>query len=258
MNEKNILEINSEFGFRHGDIGTHTSRTIMLEELGALLDNCSPDSKREDYIIAIIENNCLGKRTVATRKLSCQRLSELYGLDPEVILFRVMRQLWYIDQWGKPILAMLLALARDPLLLATVPPILRMHPGEELSRQQLVDSIRYTVGQRLSAATLDKVVRNTASSWTQSGHLNGRSRKFRKKITPTPANTVFALLLGYLGGKRGVSLFDSIWTQVLDSSAEELIALAADARRLGFLDMIRSGGVIEVAFSRFLGSNERW
>ena len=36
---------------------------------------------------AIIDQNCLGKQTVSTRKLTCQRLSELYGLDPSIPLF---------------------------------------------------------------------------------------------------------------------------------------------------------------------------
>ena len=54
---------------------------------------------------------------MATRKLSSQRLSELYALDPQVPPFRVMRRCWYADRDGQAILAMLLALARDPLLM---------------------------------------------------------------------------------------------------------------------------------------------
>lgn len=76
-------------GFRWGQKGTHTSRTIMLDELQAVLANCRPDAARDDYLLAIHDDNCLGKRTVATRKLSSQRLSELYALDPEVPLFDV-------------------------------------------------------------------------------------------------------------------------------------------------------------------------
>jgi hypothetical protein len=103
-------------GFRWGQRGTHTSRTIMLDELRAMLSNCRPDATRDSYLSAIQEDNCLGKRTSATRKLSSQRLSELYALDPEVPLFRVMRRCWYADRDGQAVLALLLALARDPLL----------------------------------------------------------------------------------------------------------------------------------------------
>jgi hypothetical protein len=244
-------------GFRWGDKGTHTSRTIMLEEIRAVFANCRPDAMRSEYLAAIHEDNCLGKRTAATRKLSSQRLSELYALDPDVALFRIMRRCWYVDRDGQPILAMLLALARDPLLRASAQPVLRMRPGEELARQQMTNAIARAVGSRLSESTLDKVVRNTASSWTQSGHLKGRGRKIRQAVRPTAVATAFALLLGYITGKRGTSLFESLWAQTLDVPVGELINLAMDARRLGFLDMSQSGGVVEVAFSRLLAPDER-
>lgn len=244
-------------GFRWGEKGTHTSRTIMLDELRAVLAHCRPDATRGDYLAAIHEENSLGKRTAATRKLSSQRLSELYALDPEVPLFWVMRRCWYADPAGQPVLAMLLALARDPLLRASAPPVLRMRPGEELARQQITDALNRAVGSRLSESTLDKVVRNAASSWTQSEHLKGRGRKVRQSITPTAATTAYALLLGHLAGGRGAALFETLWAQVLDAPAGELVHFAMDARRLGFLDMTQSGGVIDVAFSRLLAPGER-
>lgn len=244
-------------GFRWGKRGTHSSRTIMLDELRAVLANCSPDATRDSYLSAMQEDNCLGKRTVATRKLSSQRLSELYALDPAAPLFRVMRRCWYADREGQALLALLLALSRDPLLRVTAPPVLRMRPGEELARQQMTDALNRAVGSRLSESTLDKVVRNAASSWTQSGHLKGRGRKVRNRVTPTAANTAFALLLGFLAGTRGTALFETLWAHTLDASAGELMHLATDARRLGFIDMSQSGGVIDLSFSRLLIPDER-
>ncbi|AII57421.1 hypothetical protein X792_01190 [Dehalococcoides mccartyi CG1] len=244
-------------GYRWGQKGTHTSRTIMLKELRAVLGVCRPDARREDYLSAIREDNCLSKRTMATRQLSSQRLSELYALDPDVPLFRVMRLLWYTDQDSQALLAILLALARDPLLRATAKPILVMRPGEELARQRMTDALSQEVGSRFNKSILDKVVRNAASSWTQSGHLNGRGRKIRQTVTPTSTATTFALLLGFLGGTRGASLFETPWAQVLDASSSQLMDLAIDAKRLGFLDMNQSGGVIDLNFSRLLIREER-
>lgn len=63
----------------------------MLDELSTLLDSLSPDAGRPDYLTAIIENNALGKQTAATRKLTAQRLTELYALESSVPLFRVLR-----------------------------------------------------------------------------------------------------------------------------------------------------------------------
>lgn len=229
----------------------------MLEELTLLLDHCPPEASRSEYLAAIVSDNCLGKRTAATRKLSSQRLSELYALDSQVPLFRAMRRCWYADRSGRRLLALLLALARDPLLRLATDPILRMRPGEELARQRLTDALASGAGGRLSDETLDKVVRNAASSWTQSGHLRGRVRKTRQHVAPTPLSTAFAILLGHLVGARGTALFESPWAQVLDAQAAELINLAIDARRLGFLDMSQAGGVIDVSPSRLLARGER-
>ena len=59
-------------GFRFGLVGTHTSRTIMLAELSAVLDMVPPESSRSDYASAIIDLNCLGKATTSTRRLTNQ------------------------------------------------------------------------------------------------------------------------------------------------------------------------------------------
>lgn len=249
--------VSNSIGFRFGEKGTHTSRTIMLDELQAVLAACRPNATRDEYLIAIHEDNCLGKRTASTRKLSSQRLSELYALDPKVPLFRVMRRCWYSDSDGQPLLAILLALARDPLLRATAPPVLRMRPGEELARQQLTESISREVGNRLSDSTLDKVVRNASSSWTQSGHLKGRGRKVRQIVKSTAVTTAFAILLGHLAGTRGAALFETLWAKVLDAPPSELMNFAMDARRLGLLDMSQSGGLIEVSCARLLAPNGR-
>jgi hypothetical protein len=95
------------FGFRWGEKGTHTSRTIMLHELTLLFGGSPKDATKEQYVAAIENDNYLRKKTVATRRLSAQRLTELYGLDPELPLFRVMRVLWYADGQAHPLLAVL-------------------------------------------------------------------------------------------------------------------------------------------------------
>src|SRR5439155_10172109 len=100
-----------QFGFRSGEKGTHTSRTIMLNELSILLDGVAQKAGRADYLAAIIGNNALSKRTAATRVLTAQRLTELYALESNVPLFRVLRQFWQDDTPGRPLLAVLCALA---------------------------------------------------------------------------------------------------------------------------------------------------
>ena len=247
----------SVWGFRSGDRGTHTSRTMMLEELSNLLDATPGEATREDYADAVLEDNCLGKRTAATRKLSLQRLTELYGLDAKLILFRVLRDLWGRHEPSRPLLGLLLALARDPLLRTIAAAVIRTPPGHEFARQTMKDALSDAVGDRLNKATLDKVVRNASSSWTQSGHLQGRGRKTRQRVLPTPAATTYALLLGFAVGRRGQMLFETPWTAILDVGLDELIDLASDARRLGLIDLKQSGAIIDVSFPAMFTERER-
>ena len=228
----------------------------MLDELTTLLSAVPDSSPRATYIAAIVEDNVLGKSTVSTRKLSAQRLSELYILDPNAPLFRVLRRMWETDAAGRPLLALLCALARDPLLRATAPPVLALRPGEELSRQAMTDALRRHSGARFNDSTLDKVVRNASASWAQSGLLQGRVRKIRCLVRPSPVTTAYALVLGFLEGLRGARLFTTQWTKVLDVQEIELRFLAAEAKRIGLIDLKTAADVIEVGFAPILTPQE--
>lgn len=233
-------------GFRFGARGTHGSRTIMLRELAELLAAVPPEATRDNYTLAIVDENALGKPTYTTRAASRQRLTELYGLDPRLAIFRVLRHLWRIDRDGRPLLAVLAALARDPLLRSTASPVLALAPGEELVRSRFASVIRAAVGPRLNDAVLDKVARNAASSWAQAGHLEGRVRKIRRRLAPTPAAAAMALWLGQLEGRAGLSLLDSDWAAVLDAPGRALLPAALDARRLGLIHARVAGNVVEI------------
>ncbi len=245
------------WGFRSGNRGTHTSRTIMLEELSCLLHAVPRDAVREDYANAVLVHNCLGKRTASTRKSSFQRLSELYALDPRVKLFRIMRELWSRSENSRPLLALLLALVRDPLLRITASAVLRIPYGNEFTRQSMEELLSGAVGDRLNEATLNMVVTRASSSWTQSGHLRGSRQKIRQRVEATPAATMFALLISFAVGRRGQSVFETPWVVVLDMSPDELIDVAVDASRLGLLNFKQSGLMIDVSFPALFSDQER-
>jgi len=178
----------AKLGFRFGDKGTHSSRTLMPAELGSVLAAAPGPVDRAAYAAAIIEGNCLEKPTASTRRISNQRLAELYALDPFVVLFRVLWKLWEVDPLAqparppRPLLATLVALARDPLFMASATPVLSQPAGVEIQRAPIRDALHKLVGERMNDATLDKVVRNVSSSWTQSGHLQGRTFEFRQRV----------------------------------------------------------------------------
>lgn len=237
-------------GFRFGAKGTHTSRTIMLEELTRVLQATVPNARRADYATAIIEGNCLSKPTASTRRLSNQRLGELYGLDPTIPLFRVLRRLWDVGADGRSLLALLAAIARDPLLAATCPAIVALPANAELQRNALKGALQAAVGERLNDSTLEKVCRNAASTWAQSGHLEGRTFKKRRTVLPSPAAVAYAIYLAYAAGYRGAEVFSSAWLRVLDCDPSRARQLALDAKRLGLLDLRMAGDVVEFNLSR--------
>jgi len=247
----------SDWGFRFGERGTHTSRTIMLDELTLLLRAASRRASRDEYARAVVVENCLGKETASNRELTWRRLRELYGLDQKIQLFRIFRDLWLRDQYDHALLSLLLALARDPLLRATAPAVLDTPFGHEFARQQMKDALADVVGERFNSNTLDKVVRNAASSWTQSGHLKGRGRKTRQQVEVTPVTVAYAVLLGYATGRRGHLLFETPWCAVLDADAGRLIELAWAAKRIGLLDLKQSGSIIDVSFPAMLTRGAR-
>jgi len=218
----------------------------MLAELDELLAVVPHGAHREAYANAIIHENVLAKATAATRRWTYQRLRELYGLNPGLPLFRVFRHLWAADEAGRPLLALLCALARDPLLRATATAVLPLRSGAELVRGTLIDILREAVGSRLNDAVLDKVARNAASSWSQSGHLAGRMRKLRQRVSPTPGSMAMVLWLGVLEDLSGPSLLASRWSRVLDRAAPELLPVALEAKRLGLIRARLGNGVIEM------------
>lgn len=229
---------------------------MMVAELGALLATCGPDAEKEAYQHAIIQDNALGKATVSTRKLSAQRLTELYGLDRSIPIFRQLSRVWDFDPAGQPLSALLVALARDPLLRSTAASVLELPAGASFDRGAMAAALRKTVRERLNDSTLDKVVRNAASTWTQSGHLEGRTFKARRLVRPTAGPVIMALFLGYLQGIRGPGILNSFWCRVLDSTPDTLARIASTASMSGFIRFRMAGDVIEAGFPNFLTDKE--
>jgi hypothetical protein len=230
----------------------------MLAEISAVLAATPTGATRGEYEVAIVDRNCLEKATASTRRLSNQRLGELYGLDPSCRIFRALRQLWSRDESGRPLLALLVALARDPLLMASAPAILQVPVGAQLGREPVKAALREVVGPRLNDAVLDKVFRNVASSWAQAGHLEGRTFKFRRRVNATPGSAALALYLATAIGFRGSELLSSGWVATLDASPSAALSLALEAKRIGLIDLRTAGDVVELGFHRLERLASAW
>ena len=201
------------YGFVNSTAGTHGSRTIILAELRALLAARPASSTIEAYRVAVVDDNVLLKRTVTTRRESFRRLRELYALTPDTLLFYALRELWDADIEAQPLLALLCACARDALLRGTVELILTALPHASVTPEQLSAAVDDSFPSRYSSTTLANVGRHAASSWQQSGHLEGRLRKTRARAPSHPSSVAYALLLGYLCGVRGEGLFHTMWAR---------------------------------------------
>jgi hypothetical protein len=155
-----------------------------------------------------------------------------------------------IDTTGRPLLALLAAIARDPLLAATCPAIVFLAVSANFQRDGMKSALRAVVGNRLNASTLDKVCRNAASSWAQSGHIEGRTFKKRRTVLPSPQAVAYALYLAHSAGFRGAEIFSCAWLRLLDCDPSRARQLALDAKRIGLLDLRMARDVVELNLSR--------
>ena len=226
---------------------------MMLPELRMLLAACPPDADLETAIeSAVVDDNVLGKRTLTTRLASFRQLRELYALEPDILIFRALRDLWDSDQAARPLLAVLCATARDPILRARAKTILETPPGP-VTKEMLEQPFSGVPGS-LQRGVVPRIGRNVAGSWHQSGHLSGFAKSARRRACRPPA-LAYALFLGHLCGGRGELLFETLWCQLLDTPVHILQQQAVVASRNGWLEYRHAGGVTEITF-RYLEREE--
>ena len=244
-------------GFHDSGGSVHMARTMMLHELSILLDSVKDSSAEQlAYVEAIERQNCLGKRSHQTRMLTRRHLVQLYALSPNITLFRALRFFWQRDPEGRPLITLLCAYARDPLLRASASFVLKMSDGHVVSRETLEEHLDVTYPGRFSKATLTSTAQNLASTWTQAGHVIGRVNKTRTRAIATAGATAYALMIGFLKGERGESLFRTEYAGLLDCDVYRRIELAETASRKGWIVSKRIGKVIEVLFPNVLTPQE--
>lgn len=246
-----------QFGFKFTLGGAHISRTLMLKELMSVLDGVPFGTVSSTYREAILERNVLGKATGSTRHKSLRHLRELYGLDESTPIFRALRKLHTFDAASLPLLAVQVAWARDPLLRATTPPVLEASAGELVETRLLAHALEMTYPNQYSLLNREKIGRNASSSWTQSGHLRGRSVKIRQMIQPTAVSVAMALFLGDVGGYHGIEVFSNPWCRLLDLSFERAKAFGVEAHRAGLLNLRAVGEIVELSFPLLADCREK-
>ena len=193
----------------------------------------------------------MAKNTDSTRQKSLRHLRDLYAIDEVVPLFGLLRRLHGIDTTSLPLLAFLVAWVRDPLLRATTQPIQDAAEGDRIETISLAQAVGATFPGQYSELNQNKIARNAASSWTQSGHLSGRTKKIRQRIKPTPVAVTMALFLGHIAGYHGAAVFSNPWCALLDLSADRAKTIGQEAHRAGLLNLRMVGEVVDLSFPLF-------
>jgi hypothetical protein len=139
-------------------------------------------------------------------------------------------------------------------LRATADVVLDAPVGTPLAAGELADAIGEAFPHRFAPGVRERIGRNAASSWTQSGHLAGRTKKVRTRARATPVAAAYALFLGHLSDETGTGLFRTLWARLLDVPEGSVRDLAAGASRLGWVTYRSAAGMTEVTFRHLEGA----
>jgi len=253
---ENSLDL-AMYGFKTDGQSSHNARTMMLKEIALLLQAVNKlDATKDEYIRSIIVNNCLGKNSGITRKRSASHIMNMYTLDPGLLVFSALRYFWQRDPDCRPLLALTCVFSRDYLIRMITPFILKKNDGEMISKEPIMEILNNLRPGVFSSATLKSTSQNILSTFTQSGHLFGKSNKIRTRAIPTAGNAAYSLLLGYICGYRGELLLSSEYVNLLDCSLGKIVELAETASRSGWISFKHIDNVYDVSFpNKDLGLN---
>jgi hypothetical protein len=130
--------------------------------------------------------------------------------------------------------------------------VLETKPGDSLTRDDFVDFFNHELPGRFSEAMTLSLAQNVAASWAQAGFFKGKVNKVRTRPVVTPGTAACALALGYLCGLHGQLLIESDWVRLLDVPRDQVIRLAQEASKRGWLDFKGAGNVFEINFRQLL------
>jgi hypothetical protein len=236
-------------GFRCAPGGVHLSKTMMLAELRAVM-NSGADPNQTQVERAVTVANVLAKSTGTTRRLALSRLNTLYGITKPLPVQTVALRLWPRNPTGQPLLALLCALAREPLLRDTATVVLAAPVAASVRWPDLAAALAAQHPGRYSPKMLKSLAQNCASSWTQSGHLRGKVAKKRARAEPSPEAAAYAACLGELAGFGGPALLGSPWMAILDRPETDILSLLRRAESVGLTRVRVGGGVIQISARR--------
>jgi hypothetical protein len=246
-----LKQVNS-FGFSNASVGGHSARSMMFLEMRILVRSMPFASARSDFTKAIVDENVLEKPTQGSREKSLRHLTELYGLDPSKVLFRVLWQLGHSDLDSLPQLCLVCAYARDAQLRHSFELIRSLQLGEALERASMEEHLESGFPGRFSPAMKKSMAQNVNTTWTFGGLLAGKTKKSRQVPQPSPSSAAYAMFVGYLTGLRAEQLLDSAFASLVASNRSQLLTALRLASAKGLLSLKNAAGIVEFDFSNLL------
>lgn len=236
-------------GFRWAPGGVHLSKTMMLAELRAVMD-ATRAAQPAEVERAVLVDNVLAKQTGSARRLALEHLNVLYGLTRPLPIQAAALDIWRRSEAGRPLLALLCAFAREPLLRDTATVVLSAPIGAPIRWPDLAAVLEARHPGRYSTKSMKSLAQACASTWTQSGHLRGRVAKYRSLAEASPEAASYAALLGELAGFGGPALLQSPWMAALDRCPSDALLLLRRAESAGLTRVRAGGGVIQISTRR--------
>jgi hypothetical protein len=245
------------FGFSYNRTGGHMARSMMLQELEGICRSMPEESAPSDYQRAIEQENLLGKPTFGSRQKTYRHLVELYGLNPSLPLFRVLRRLATEDPVSTPLMGMICCFCRDSQLRQSFSLIHSLKPGEILPRVRMEEHLEARFSGVFSEAMKKSLAQNVNTTWTVTGHLHGRSIKRRGLPKSRPAATAYSMFAGWIFGLRSHILLNSCFGHLVAMTPDLILNHLSEASAHGWLRLRNAGGVTEIDFSPLLTQHEQ-
>lgn len=253
---KNDIDAGTSLGFSDG--GVLSSRSVMLPELVSLLAVTPKDADSDTFRRLVVDEDALHKASVANRQKTFSFIKRLYGLNPELVVYREFWRLSMLFPADLEILAGLLAFAREPLLRSCADMVLQIPVGESLGRENFEAWIREAAPGRYSQTMYVSFSHNLYASFFQLGYLGdaaGKSR-LRLRLHVRPVAVAFAAFLDWLMGLNGLALLQGRYSSTLELSKAEHLSLLTSAGQLGLMRVAHAGGVLHIDFSSWLQPGE--
>lgn len=230
----------------------------MLPELTALMAVAPTDADAATLQRLVVDEDALHKPSAANRTKTFSFLRRLYGLNPQLPIYREFTRLCHLSPEDTMVLAGLLAFAREPVLRACADMVLDAAIGKPLGREDFEAWVREYAPGRYSQSMYVSFSHNLYASFFQLGYLSeaaGRSR-VRQRRDVRPASVAYAAFLDWLTGLNGITLLTGAFSKSLEVAKDGHLNLLSAAGQQGLMRVAHAGGVLQLDFSSWLQPGE--